>query len=65
MGFAIPSNTVDRVVEDIIRYGKVRRPFIGVYIQDLAEATGKSTDRGEMCIRDSGRDQRSCRADPG
>ena len=46
MGFAIPSNTVARVVEDIIKHGKVRRPYIGVYIQDLAEATGNSGDRG-------------------
>lgn len=46
IGFAIPSNTVERVVEDIIRYGKVRRPFIGIYIQDLAEVTGASMDRG-------------------
>ena len=46
IGFAIPSNTVERVIDDLVEYGKVRRPFLGVFIQDLAEVTGNSTDRG-------------------
>ena len=46
IGFAIPGNTVQRVIEDIVQYGSVRRPLLGVIIQDLAEVTGNSTDRG-------------------
>lgn len=30
MGFAIPSDTVRRVVNQIIRYGKVVRPTLGI-----------------------------------
>jgi serine protease Do len=36
MGFAIPSNIVRRIVEDLIRDGKVRRPWLGVTIVDRA-----------------------------
>ncbi len=46
IGFAIPSNTVERVIDDLVKHGKVRRPFLGILIQDLAEVTGNSTDRG-------------------
>lgn len=46
IGFAIPGNTVQRVIEDLIQHGNVRRPLLGVIIQDLAEVTGNSTDRG-------------------
>lgn len=46
IGFAIPSNTVRRVTEDIIQHGSVVRPYMGIRISDLAEATGVVTDRG-------------------
>ena len=36
MGFAIPSNTVIRIVEDLINEGRVRRPWMGVTILDRA-----------------------------
>ncbi len=36
MGFAIPSNTVTRIVEDLINEGRVRRPWMGVTILDRA-----------------------------
>lgn len=35
MGFAIPSNTVQRVVTDLVRYGAVRRAYLGVSFRDL------------------------------
>ncbi|MEX0837218.1 MAG: trypsin-like peptidase domain-containing protein [Gemmatimonadota bacterium] len=35
-GFAIPINLARRVMEDLIEYGNVRRPRIGVSIQDVA-----------------------------
>ncbi len=46
IGFAIPGNTVQRVIDDLIKHGNVRRPLLGVVIQDLAEVTGNSTKRG-------------------
>lgn len=33
--FAVPSNIVAKVVEDILKYGEVRRAYLGVSIQDL------------------------------
>ena len=30
LGFAIPSNTVREVTEQLIQYGKVRRPYLGI-----------------------------------
>ncbi|ACB86442.1 S1C family serine protease [Natranaerobius thermophilus] len=35
MGFAIPSNRVSEIVEDLIEYGFVERPWIGIYIQEI------------------------------
>lgn len=33
IGFAIPSNTVNYVAKQILRYGRVRRPWLGVTLQ--------------------------------
>lgn len=41
-GFAIPINLARAVAEDIIKYGKVRRGYIGVNIQDIDETTAKA-----------------------
>lgn len=35
-GFAIPINLARRIMQDLIEYGTVRRPAIGVTIQDVA-----------------------------
>ncbi|MBW3629986.1 MAG: Do family serine endopeptidase [Gemmatimonadetes bacterium] len=35
-GFAVPIDIARRVGEDLIRYGKVRRPILGVSIQDVS-----------------------------
>lgn len=35
IGFAIPSNMVRNIKEQLIKYGEVRRGQLGVYIQDL------------------------------
>lgn len=37
-GFAVPINLARRVVDDLIRYGEVRRPAIGVRIRDVTPA---------------------------
>jgi serine protease Do len=34
-GFAIPSNIVNKVVNDIMKYGVVQRAFLGVMIRDI------------------------------
>jgi serine protease Do len=36
MGFAIPINTVKRVVDEIIRYGAVRDIWIGISVQEIS-----------------------------
>jgi S1-C subfamily serine protease len=35
IGFAIPVNTVKYVLEDMVRYGRVRRPWVGVSAQEV------------------------------
>ena len=35
MGFAIPINRAARIAEDLILGGKVRRPWLGIQVQDL------------------------------
>jgi S1-C subfamily serine protease len=39
MGFAIPSDTVQTVVTQLIRYGHVRRPWLGLRLQALPNRT--------------------------
>lgn len=36
LGFALPSNIVRNVVNEIIRYGEVRRPMIGIVINEIS-----------------------------
>ena len=35
LGFAIPINRVRKVVDEVLQYGRIRRPWPGVYVQDL------------------------------
>ncbi|MBU6281319.1 trypsin-like peptidase domain-containing protein [bacterium] len=55
IGFAIPSNRARRVVDDLIRYGSVRRGDAGLRVQDLtpelASALGASQAKGAV-VRD-------------
>ncbi|MBJ6361652.1 S1C family serine protease [Paenibacillus sp. GCM10012307] len=37
LGFAIPINNAMPIVESLIEYGKVKRPYIGVYTLDLEQ----------------------------
>jgi serine protease Do len=41
IGFAIPSNTVKHVMEDLIKTGKVSRGYLGVTIANLTDALAK------------------------
>jgi len=45
IGFAIPSNSAKRIMEDLLTEGKVRRGLLGVHIQDVTEALAKSFGR--------------------
>lgn len=35
LGFAIPINQVKPVIDDLIRYGEIQRPHLGIFPQDL------------------------------
>ncbi|MBB5324943.1 serine protease Do [Anoxybacillus tepidamans] len=37
LGFAIPSQDVKPIIEQLMQYGKVKRPYLGVGLQDLSE----------------------------
>ena len=49
IGFAIPTNMVNQVVQQLVQFGKVRRGILGVQIQDLtlelAKAFGLSDNK--------------------
>jgi Do/DeqQ family serine protease len=56
VGFAVPSNLARRVMDDLIKYGEVRRGSIGPLetiplTTQLAEELGVSTDRGAVVAR--------------
>jgi serine protease Do len=44
IGFAIPSNTVKHVMEDLIKTGKVSRGYLGVYVGNLTPGLAKEFD---------------------
>lgn len=50
MGFAIPSNTVKRIINDLIKHGRIIRPWIGIVIREIDESTaeemGLTTNQG-------------------
>jgi serine protease Do len=39
IGFAVPAQTVQYVTNQLLRYGRVRRPWLGVVVQSLARST--------------------------
>lgn len=55
IGFAIPVNLVQHVVEQLVEHGEVRRGLLGVYIGDLdplvAEAMGLDNTQGAVIER--------------
>jgi serine protease Do len=44
IGFAIPSNTVRHVMEDLVKTGKVSRGYLGAYVQSLSPGLAKEFD---------------------
>ena len=55
VGFAIPSNEAQQVINSIEKYGKIVRPFLGVrYVmlnKQMAQANDLSVDYGALIIR--------------
>lgn len=37
LGFAIPSQDIKPIIEDLLQYGEVKRPYLGVGLQSLSE----------------------------
>jgi S1-C subfamily serine protease len=37
IGFSIPINTAKKVIDDLIEYGKVKRPWLGIYGSELTD----------------------------
>jgi serine protease Do len=52
IGFAIPANMAHQIMNSLVKYGKVRRGWLGVAIQDLdadlAKSLGLSVNRGVL-----------------
>jgi serine protease Do len=52
IGFAVSTNTARRVYEDLIKYGHVTRPYLGLSMKDLTPALasqlGLSIDKGVL-----------------
>ncbi len=62
MGFAIPINTVKRVVDEIIRYGEVRDIWIGISVQEISPFLAEQLhDRGSARARGLGHRPRRVR----
>jgi Do/DeqQ family serine protease len=65
IGFAVPSNMVKAVMEQLVEYGEVRRGRLGITIQDvtpaLAQALTLGVDRGAL-VTGVGADSAAARA---
>ena len=48
IGFAIPINLAKKVVNDLITEGKVKRAYLGIYLQDITSDLRKSFDLDEV-----------------
>jgi len=55
IGFAVPVNTVKTILDDLIRFGRVIRPWLGIVGMDVTEEVaryyGLSVDRGVLVVR--------------
>lgn len=52
IGFAIPINAAKQVMNDLVKYGRVRRAWLGVYMQpvttEIADAFGLKSQEGAL-----------------
>ena len=47
-GFAIPSNMVEKIVNDLKNFGEVRRAYIGIHIVDITTMIQKELDLDDL-----------------
>ncbi len=47
-GFAVPTNIMGKVVDDLIKYGKVQRAFLGIMIRDVNSTLADEKDLSVM-----------------
>ncbi len=50
IGLAIPSNTVSRVMNDLIEHGRVIRPHLGVLIDDWVDYSDVEPEKGVLIV---------------
>jgi len=57
IGFAIPINYAKKTLEEVMKYGKIRRPFLGVRYfilnKEIAQAQKLPVDYGALVVRES------------
>ncbi|MDD3773762.1 MAG: trypsin-like peptidase domain-containing protein [Patescibacteria group bacterium] len=46
IGFAIPINLAKKAIEDVKKYGRIRRPFIGVHYVEITPQIAKANNLG-------------------
>lgn len=56
IGFAIPINYAEKILEEVKKYGKIKRPFLGVrYVilnQEISHANKLPVDYGALIVRE-------------
>ncbi len=50
LGFAVPVDTAKRVLPELLRYGEVRRGWIGVPVRDLVQLNQRIVDYGGLPV---------------
>ena len=57
IGFAIPINYARRTLEEVIKYGKIQRPFLGIRYfilnKEISQANKLPVDYGALIVRES------------
>ncbi|MBM7567903.1 S1C family serine protease [Paenibacillus sacheonensis] len=53
VGFAIPSHEALPIVKSLLEYGKVKRPYLGVYTMDLAQYFAQQSAAGDDSVGSS------------
>lgn len=50
LGFAIPINSTKSITEDLIKYNKVKRPYIGITGTNITESTIKANPTAKLVV---------------
>lgn len=61
VGFAIPASEAKKVLDDVVKYGRVLRPFMGIrYViltPEIAKKNGLAVDHGALITRGSAQEE--------